>query len=104
MSVVDERGREGRREKKVPTECDPDPPPPRRAPHPAPTRDDTLQSEGVVRMRMLGDTDYSLCVFTRMNYIMNDETCFRFICTQVMVQCWYNVAYESRYVAYEAFL
>ena len=50
-----------------------------RAPHPAPTRDDTLQSEGVVRMRMLGDTDYSLCVFTRMNYIMNDETCFRFI-------------------------
>ena len=33
---------------------------------------------------MHGDTD---CVFTRMNYIMKDETCFRFICTQVMVQC-----------------
>jgi len=64
VSVVDERGREGRREKKVPTECDPDPPPPRRAraPHPAPTRDDTLRSEGVVRMRMLWDT---VCAYLR---------------------------------------
>ena len=68
MSVVDERGREGRREKKVPTECDPDPPPPLpRAPHPAPNRDDSLQSEGVVRT-YADAWGYSLCMCTRMNY------------------------------------
>ena len=54
---------------------------------------------------MHGDSD---CVFTRMNYIMKDETCFRFITSSVH-KSWYNVlvqccVYECWYVPYKAVL
>ena len=87
MSVA---ARDGER-KRFPLSATRTPRPRSRAPHPAPTRDDSLQSEGVVRT-YADAWGYSLCMCTRMNYIMNDDTCFQFICTQVK----YNVGMMLR--------
>jgi len=63
MSVA---ARDGER-KRFPLSATRTPRPRSRAPHPAPNRDDSLQSEGVVRT-YADAWGYSLCMCTRMNY------------------------------------